>query len=400
MVEHLLYRVDEVMEMKTKRKICVVTANRTDFSRLETALEEIQKHEGLELQLIVIGAHLLDKAGYTVREIERKGFPISHRIFMEIAGSTPTTMAKSVGVAMIELSSVFEHLKPDIVLTHGDRYEALAVGSTAAIMNICVGHIQGGEVSGSIDESIRHALTKMSHLHFASTDESKERIIKMGEDPDAVFNVGCPGTDILLRAPVMSKEETLRELNKFTRVKSFSKSEDFILVLQHPVTTEFKSAGDQILETIDALMERPEQLIVIWPNIDAGAEDLSAALRRHPIFSREGTKFLKHLPSELFVNVIRNAACVVGNSSSGIREACYFGTPVVNVGSRQEGRERGGNVVDAPYNKEEIQRAIEAQVRHGRFEAEKIYGDGTAGRQLSHICATCELPSVQKKIQY
>src|SRR3989338_3054020 len=173
-----------------KRKICVVTANRADFSRLETVLEAVQKHPKLELQLVVIGSHLLDKTGYTVDEIERKGFSINHRIFMEVAGENPTTMAKSVGLAMIELSSVFDHLKPDIVLTHGDRYESLAVGSTAALMNIHVGHIQGGEVSGSIDESIRHALTKLSHLHFVSTEDARECVLKMGEHPDTIFNVG------------------------------------------------------------------------------------------------------------------------------------------------------------------------------------------------------------------
>ena len=206
------------------RKICVVTASRTDFSRLETVLEEIKKHPSLELQLVVTGSHLLDKTGYTVEEIERKKFVINHRLFMEVSGSNPTTMAKSVGLAMVELSTLFDYLKPDIVLTHGDRYEALAVGSTAAIMNIHVGHIQGGETSGSIDESIRHALTKMSHLHFVSTEESRERVIKMGEHPDAVFNVGCPGTDLLLRTRAMGREDTLNKLNERARIKLFCKT--------------------------------------------------------------------------------------------------------------------------------------------------------------------------------
>ena len=385
------------------RKICVVTANRADFSRLETVLEGIEEHPNLELHLVVIGSHLLDKAGYTIEEIEKKGFMVNHRLFMEIAGENPTTMAKSVGLAMIELSTIFDHVKPDIVLTHGDRYEALAVGSAAAIMNICVGHIQGGEISGSIDESIRHALTKMSHLHFVSTEESKERVIKMGEDPRAVFNVGCPGTDVLLRVPVKNRHETLMELNE-KMIKAAQKLDPklpYILVMQHPVTTEHKDAGDQMLETIEALSGREEQLLILWPNIDAGSDVLSAVLRRHPVVAQKGVKIFKHLsPTSLFANVLRNASCVVGNSSTGIRETCYFGTPVVNVGSRQYGRERGNNVIDVPHDRVLIEEAIQKQIAHGPYNAEFLYGDGTAGKQLTEICASCELPNIQKRIQY
>lgn len=386
-----------------KRKICVVTANRADFSRLETVIESIEAHPDLELQLVVIGSHLLDKAGYTIDEIEKKGFPIHHRLFMEVAGENPTTMAKSVGLAMIELSTVFDHLKPDIVLTHGDRYEAFAVGGAAAIMNICVGHIQGGEVSGSIDESIRHALTKMSHLHFVSTEESRERVIKMGEIPENVFNVGCPGTDVLLNIEEKSRYDTIDELNNLM-VKTHQKldpSLPYIFVIQHPVTTEHEDAGKQMFETIEALSKREEQLIVLWPNIDAGSDILSATLRRHSLAAKKGVQIFKHLsPSVLFANVLRNASCVVGNSSSGIRETCYFGTPAVNIGSRQSGRERGSNVVNVPYDKNLIHKAIEKQIAHGPYEPEYLYGDGSAGKQLTEICASCDLPNIQKRIQY
>lgn len=384
------------------RKICVVTANRSDWSRLETVLDAIKKHPKLELQLVVIGSHLLDKTGYTIEEIERKNFPIHHRLFMEVAGENPTTMAKSVGLAMIELSTVFDHLKPDIVLTHGDRYESLAVGSAAAIMNICVGHIQGGEVSGSIDESIRHALTKMAHLHFVSTEQSRERVIKMGEDPQTVFNVGCPGIDVLLNSVPKNKHDTVAELNeKLVKTGGLDTNRPYILVIQHPVTTEYETAGGQMLETAEALYERKEQLVMLWPNIDAGSDALSATLRRHDIVTREGVKILKHLsPPSFFANILRNAACIVGNSSSGIREACYFGTPAVNIGSRQHSRERGANVIDVPHDRMRIAEAIEEQIAHGPYPVEKIYGDGTAGAQLTEICASCKLPNIQKKIQY
>ncbi|MDP3726652.1 MAG: UDP-N-acetylglucosamine 2-epimerase, partial [bacterium] len=372
---------------KNRRKICVVTANRADFSRLETVLESIDEHPNLDLQLIVMGSHLLDKAGYTIREIENKGFTVNQRIFMEIAGETPTTMAKSVGLAMIELSTAFDYLKPDLVLTHGDRYEALAVGTTAAMMNIHVGHIQGGEVSGNIDESVRHALTKFSHLHFVSTEKSRERVIKMGEDPDTVFNTGCPGTDLLLRTPKKDRFTTLKQLiDEVIQTKEkLNPALSYILMIQHPVTTEHKSAGSQILETLNALQKRREQLIILWPNIDAGADNLSQALRKHSILQKRGVIIFKHLPSHIFINVLRNAACIVGNSSSGIREACYFGTPVVNIGSRQDNRERGGNVVDMPYLADKIFHAIKNQIMHGVYPVEQIFGDGMAGKKLTDI---------------
>ncbi len=321
---------------------------------------------------------------------------------MELAGETPTTMAKSVGLAMIELSTAFDHLKPDVVLTHGDRYEALAVGATAAMMNIHVGHIQGGEVSGNIDESIRHALTKFAHLHFVSTEKSRERVIKMGEHPDTVFNVGCPGTDVLLRVPQKNRAETVKQLNAevIRTEKKLNPKLPYILMIQHPVTTEYKSAGSQILETINALQNRKEQLVILWPNIDAGADELSGVLRRHSILQKKEVVIFKHVPSHIFPNVLRDAACLVGNSSSGIREACYFGTPVVNIGSRQNDRERGGNVIDVPYSAEKILHAVKKQIHHGAYPTEYIFGNGNAGKQLAEICATCNLPNIQKKIYY
>jgi len=267
------------------RKICAVTANRADFSRIETILEAINKHPELELQLAVIGSHLLDKTGRTIEEIQKKGFTIDRTSYIEVAGGNPTTMTKSVGLAIIELSSIFDQLKPDIVLTPVDRFESLAIGVTAALMNIPIAHTQGGEVTGTIDESIRHALTKLSHLHFASTDLSRERIIKMGELPEAVFNIGCPGTDLLMKAPVWSKKKTLEQFNKniikFTN--KLDPNQPYLLIIQHPVTTEFENSYSQITETLEAVDKCEEQIIMLWPNIDAGSDEVSMAIRRHPI---------------------------------------------------------------------------------------------------------------------
>lgn len=389
-----------------KRKICAVTANRADFSRIETMLRAVKAHPDLELQLVVMGSHLLEVTGKTITEIEKKGYVADRTIYMEVAGNIPTTMAKSVGLAIVELTSVFDQLKPDIVLVPVDRFESMAMGVAAALMNIHVAHTQGGEVTGTIDESIRHALTKLSHFHFVASEQSRERVIKMGENPEFVFNVGCPATDLLLESKVLSASESIIALNE-TVIKSkekFDSTRPYILVLQHPVTTEFSNVENQIGETLEALRGFADhQIVMLWPNIDAGSDDISRLIRKYLNTTELNTpnvKIVKHIPSDLFVNLLRNAECLVGNSSSGIREACYTGTPVVNIGSRQSMRERGQNVVDAGYNRTDIALAIRNQIAHGKYEPEYIYGTGDAGKRFADICATIELGNVQKRITY
>lgn len=384
------------------RTICAVTANRADFSRIETILKTIEVHPNLKLQLVVIGSHLLDITGKTIEEIKRKGFTVDRTLYMEVSGSNPTTMTKSVGLAIIELSTIFDQLQPDIVLCPVDRFESLAIGVTAAMMNIHVAHTQGGEVTGTIDESIRHALTKMSHLHFVANEKSKERVIKMGESPNTVFNVGCPATDLLLKTPALNRSQTIKKINKEmikTHVR-LDPSQPYIFMIQHPVTTEYQSTGSQMHETLEALKVLNKQVILLWPNIDAGADKISGIIRRHPLMESSKTIILKNMPTELFVNVLRNTSCLVGNSSCGIRESCYFGTPTVNIGSRQNSREHGENVIDVPYKKDAIVRAIRKQIAHGVYPVEYIYGDGTAGQQFADICAVVKLPPIQKKITY
>ncbi len=386
------------------RKICVLTANRADFSRLETILESVNEHPDLELQLVVLGSHLLEKTGMTVEEIKRRGFKIDHKVYTEIEGSNPVTMSKSVGLAIMELATVLDQLKPDIVIAPVDRFESLAMGIAPALMNIHVAHIQGGEVTGTIDESIRHALTKLSHLHFVATEKSRGRVIKMGELPEMVFNVGCPGTDLLLKTPVWSMRDTLEKLNKevIKGERKLKSDKPYLLVIQHPVTTEFSGAAKQITETLEALRKFKGQIIILWPNIDAGASEISRVLRKYTALPEyvSRTMILKHIPSEIFINTLRHSLCLVGNSSTGIREACYFGTPVVNIGSRQEGRERGGNVMDVSYNREEIAKTIKRQLNNGKYPIEYVYGDGTAGKKIAGILASIKLPNIQKKITY
>jgi UDP-hydrolysing UDP-N-acetyl-D-glucosamine 2-epimerase len=385
------------------RRICVVTANRADYSRAKTVLDAVKAHPDLTLQVVVMGSHLLEKHGFTVREIEADGFVPDARIYMEVDGKNPTTMAKSMGLAVVELATTFDQLKPDIVIALVDRYENFASAAAAALMNIPIAHIQGGEVTGTIDESLRHAMTKLAHLHFPATEGARERIVKMGEPAGTVWNVGCPGTDILLQSPLLSAEETIRSVQEVAKDPNvhLDPKAPYLLVVQHPVTTEYGSGVDQIRATLDAVQGTGMQTIMLWPNIDAGSDDVSRGIRHYQIKHPELPLYaFKHFGNELFVNLMRNASCMVGNSSAGIREACYFGTPVVNIGTRQSGRERGACVRDAGYEKDEIAVAIREQLAHGRYPTERIYGDGTAGTQIADILATARIDVVQKRITY
>lgn len=382
------------------RKICAITANRADFSRIESVLRAIQKRADLELHLVVMGSHLLSVKGHTIDEIMKKGFNPEIKIDMEVPGGTLEAMTKSVGLAITKLAEVMTSLQPDIVIAPVDRFESLAMGIAPALMNIHVAHIQGGEVTGTIDESIRHALTKLSHLHFVATKQSRERVIKMGERSDMVFDVGCPATDLLLQAPIYSQEETLSQLNGLiTDSKKLDTKSPFIFVLQHPVTTEFVVAAKEIGATLDAIKDLNLQIVFGWPNIDAGSEIISEIMSKY-LDSNQKAFVFAHIPTDLFINVLRHTVCQIGNSSSGIREAGYFGTPVVNIGSRQTNREHGNNVIDTGYDSSEIKKAIEFQMNHGRYPVEMLYGDGHAGEKISEILATINLPPIQKIITY
>ena len=383
------------------RKIAIVTANRADYSRVKSALSAIQEHPNLELQLVVAGSHLLDHYGFTVKDIERDGFPIAARIPMELHGSDPLTMAKSIGLGVMEFATCFGNLKPDAVIALVDRYENFASAVAAATMNIPTAHTQGGEITGTIDESFRHAMTKLSHIHFPSTAGARDRIIRMGEDPKYVFNVGCPATDALLSTPEVTVEDLKHEVRSLFKdpQADFDPSKPYIFVIQHPVTTEFGGGIQQIQETLEGLKGLGMQIFMLWPNIDAGSEDISRGIRLFKLANpQEKITMLGHAPHALFVNLLRKTKCLVGNSSSGIRETSYFGVPTINIGTRQAGREHGRNVVHTGYNREEIRKAVLQQMQHGSYEKEFIYGNGDAGKKIAKILVEMPLPSVQKRL--
>lgn len=382
------------------KKICVVIGSRANYSSIKSAMRAIQCHRDLELQLIVGASAILDRYGSVIKLIEQDGFEPSARVHMLIEGETPATMAKSTGLGLLELPTLFEQLRPDVVLTVGDRFETMATTLAAAYMNIPVAHTMGGEVSGTIDESIRHAVTKFAHIHFPACEGARERIIKLGELPQHVHMVGCPRIDLV--ADILNGEEKALESQLFDSGvgESFDFNQPFALVSQHPVTTEYGAGETQITMTLQAIRELDLPAIVLWPNADAGSDDIARGMRKWREQKLDHQMhFFKNLPIETYVRLMRRTACLVGNSSSGIREGAFIGTPVVNIGTRQNARDRGSNVMDVGYDKDEIKATIARQIDHGRYAMEPIYGDGRAGERIADVLST-EVVDVQKCITY
>ena len=386
-----------------KKKIFTFLGSRANYSSLKSIMLNIKNSDKLELILTVGASALLDKYGEVVNLIEKDGFFVNEKIFMLIEGETPETMAKSTGLGIIDLSGILIKYKPDFTLIVGDRFEMLAVAITSAYNNIPIIHTMGGEVSGSIDESIRHAITKFAHLHFPATELSKERILQMGEKNENVFNVGCPRIDIIKEILENPCDET--EINKFIRNVGvgdiFDIDNDFILVSQHPVTTEYGHGKQQIFETVKAIREisikKQIQVIMLWPNSDAGSDDIACGIRVfREQYKVKNFHFFKNIPLEYYIWLMDRTLCLVGNSSSGIREGAFIGTPVVNIGTRQNDRERCNNVIDADYNYKSIKKAIEKQLEHGKYPSNNLYGDGNAGKKIVEIIENIDV-DIQKK---
>jgi len=384
----------------TKKKIAVVVTARPSYSRIKTALQAIKDHPKLELQLVVAGSALLGRYGNAVDFIEKDGFTISERVFMVLEGENPTSMAKTTGLGVMELSNVFFKLKPDAVITIADRFETIATSIAASYQNIPLIHIQGGEVTGNIDEKVRHANTKLADLHLVSSEQAKERVIKMGEDPNTVYNTGCPSIDLANEIKINPSLD-FDPLEKYGGVGSFINWKDgYLVVMQHPVTTEYSSAKADVWITLEAIEELGIPTFWFWPNVDAGSDGTSNGIRSF----RETKKpsnihFFKNMEPQDFLRLLKNSHCLVGNSSVGIRECSYLGIPVVNIGTRQNRRQRGSNVIDVTYNKTEIKNAIKERMSSDQIIAESIYGNGNSGKNIAEIIANHDL-TFHKTITY
>ena len=385
-----------------KRRICVVITARPSYSRIRTALEAIKAHEGLELLLVVAASALLDKWGGAIEVIKKDGFQVTETVYNLVEGENLMTSVKTTGLGMIELAGIFNSLKPDAVVTIADRYETIATAIAAAYMNIPLVHVQGGEVTGNIDEKVRHAITKLSDIHFVATEKAKERVVRMGEDPGHVFNTGCPSLDIARRVLGTSENGTFDPLEKYSGVgKLLPNRSDYLVVLQHPVTTEVDEGRAHIRQTYEAIRDIPAQIYWFWPNVDSGSDQVSKALRAiREIDAPSNIYFFKNLPSDAFLLLLNGAKCIVGNSSVAIREASFLGVPAVNIGSRQTGRERGWNVQDVPHDKAQIRKAVEAAMKQTEpRQREHLYGEGQSGEIIADLLAKIEFVS-EKRLQY
>lgn len=381
-----------------KRKIVAITGSRAEYGLTSSILKAIKNHPKLKLSLIVTGMHLSQEFGYTLKEIEKDGFEIAAKIENLISEDTGRAMVKSIGKCVLKLADVLEKIKPDILLVLTDLGHTLAGAIAGAYMNTPVAHLHGGDVSGNIDESVRHAITKLSHIHFPATKKSAERIIKMGEDPWRVFVVGAPGLDSILKKKLISSKEIAKKYK-------LDLSQPILLVSQHSVIMEIENVASQMRETMEAIRELKFQAIVIYPNADPGGRKMIKVIKKYRKFPF--IQIYKSLPHKDYLSLMKIASVMVGNSSSGIIEAPSFRLPVVNIGTREEGRERAGNVIDVDYDKREIKRVIEKAISDRRFK-EKIrkfknpYGDGKAGIRIVNILSKIKINKklLNKKIIY
>lgn len=379
------------------RNVCVIVGSRANYSSAKPIMEAVRAHPDLSLLVVCYATAVLDRFGRLDTVIENDGFQIDERIYSHIEGETPVSMVKSTGIALIEIGNSIYRLRPDFVVVVGDRYEIMAAAIAASYLNIPLAHTMGGEVTGTIDESVRHAVTKLAHVHFPANQDAADRIIRMGEDPRFVFTVGCPRIDVVssILAKPFEGYEFLRREGVGSHVNV---DRDFLLFSFHPVTTEIEALAAQTNMLLDAVERCGLPTVGLWPNSDAGAHLISSRIRTWRESGRlSNVRFYKNLPLDVYVHLMDRAKCLIGNSSSGIREGAYIGTPVVNVGSRQNSRVRGENVGDVDFDLDSINEAVGRQIARGKFPRSELYGDGKAATRIVEKLSTVEV-CLQKKI--
>ena len=380
---------------KKKRKICFILTSQIHYARNKLIIQELAKRNDVELQIVVGGSAVLKKYGDVETWLRNDGLTSNARVTMVVEGGSNVAMAKTAGLGLIEFTSLFENLSPELVVVRGDRYEVLPAAMAAVYMNKTVAHIEGGDMTGSIDESIRHAVTKLAHIHFATNNESAERIRKMGENPRYIFNVGSPDVEF---AAVNVRSIVSADINSVGVGKRLDFTKPFLMTVQHPVTTEMGQNERNVEQTLQAISALGMPTVWFWPNIDAGTDEISHAIRKFREMSDIDayTRFIKYLPPEKFISLLAKTACLVGNSSAGIKECSWFGTPVVNIGDREKGRMRAHNVIDVDCDRWKIQRAIKKQLKIGRHSRSYMYYKKNTSKAIAKILATCDL-YVQKK---
>jgi len=372
-----------------KRKICFPITSRAYYGRSQMLIRKLHAHPGIDLKLMLGGSILLDKySKHIADDIKAGGFDIEAALFNVIEGGNHVAMAKTACLTALEFTNNLYTSEPDVVVICGDRFEQLAIAMAAAYLNITIAHIEGGDVTGSIDESVRHAITKLAHLHFVTNDDAKRRVLAMGEDPRYVFNTGS--LDVELAAHV-STTITNEQVNALGVGHDVDIEQPYLMVVQHPVTTDTDNRAH--LETTLRVVSSFElPTIWFWPNPDAGTGEMADSLRhmreKHPELTSH-MRFITNVPANDFIGLLAHAACLVGNSSAGIKECSFLGTPVVNIGDRQHGRLSGEHVTHVGYDAADIAAAIASQLAHGRYEASRIYfREDTSDRMVDLLATT------------
>tara|TARA_Y100000310_G_scaffold341747_1_gene441905 strand:+ start:3890 stop:5050 length:1161 start_codon:yes stop_codon:yes gene_type:complete len=372
-----------------KRKICFVITSKIHYARNKLILKELKKRKDIELQIIVGGSAILPQHGDVPQLLEQDGFLYDGKITMNLEGGDTLAMAKTTGLGIIEFTTSFDNLKPDIVIVRGDRFEILAATIAASYLNIPVAHIEGGDVTGSIDEAVRHSITKLSHIHFVTNNKSGERVRAMGENPKYIFNYGAPELEFVAQN---SFDITTNDVNKLGVGDIVDIEKPFLVVMQHPVTTELGDNRRHVEETLHAVHNLGVPTIWFWPNIDAGTDEISKGIRSFREKNNpEHVRFIKYLPPEQFIGLLKKAWCLVGNSSAGIKESTLLGLPVVNVGTRQNGRMRGKNVIDTPHKRTIIKKAIEKQIKRNKYKSDTLYYKKGTAKKIAEKLAKISL---------
>ncbi len=388
--------------MKLK-KICFVIFSSANYNSVRSVIAECKKSKRFKVQIIVGASATHDKFGDVYNRILRDGFKVNFKIENQFSTSELKSMVKTTGLGLIELSECFSKLKPDIVFTVGDRHETISTAIAASYMNILVAHTMGGEVTGTIDENVRHAITKLSHIHFVSNKDSMKRVIKLGELKKYVFKVGCPRNDLIKR--IISKKNFHDEFKFISKngvgdINDISQYDDYFVILYHPVTTDIDINKTAMQNILRATQKFNIKNVIIWPNSDAGSDEISRQIR---IFREKGLlknfKILKNLPIENYIPLIKNSKCLIGNSSSAIRDGAFIGVPAVNVGQRQNNRLRSKNVVQSSNELKEIEKKIKIQYGK-RFKPTNLYGSGNTGKNIVKILKQLKKFSTQKIITY
>lgn len=381
-----------------KRKICVVTGSRADYGILYSVMKTIERSSGFKLYIIATCMHLMKEFGYTVKEIEKDGFHIYEKINISYREDSGEAIAGSIGKAVSKFSRAFYRLSPDIVVILGDRGEMLAASIAANYLNIPVAHIHGGEVSGHVDGLLRHAITKLSHIHFPATKKSADRIMNLGEESWRIFKAGAPALDRIKKARLPDKNKLFKKYN-------LAGNEHLIILVQHPVSSQVKDAGRQIKITLEALKTLKIQTLLIYPNADGGSRKMIEVIKKYESLSF--IRSFKSIPHEDYLGLLKFASLLVGNSSSALIEAPSFGLPAINIGIRQEGREHGRNIINIGHDKRLIIKAVKKAIYNRRFKAsvkrfKNLYGDGRACERIAKVLSRIKLDKrlLEKRITY